>query len=228
MVSALNSRWLSVTGFLIASAVSATPASADDAQLWTLSRVNVKVAPRLLLGNETIFRTSEQRGDYDLVDHVLLGYQLDRKITVWIGYTHQTAMSHGRTSAIEQRFRQQLNFDNVASFGPVIFGGRVRLEERWRTGQIGTGWRLRPQIRLTMPLTDKVALAANHESFIDLNRTSFQSVSGEERMRNAITLSAILNKHLSAEAGYLQQHLFYPTNTVRNANVATFSLAANF
>jgi len=190
--------------------------------------MNVWVAPRVLLSNETIFRTSEQRGDYDFVDHILLGYQLDRKVTVWGGYTHQTAMNHGRTSAIEQRLRQQLNLENVARFGPFRLGGRLRLEQRWREGQPGTGWRLRPQVKIYVPLAGNLTLTASHESFLNLNRMAFQATSGEERMRNAVALSVPLNKHFAAEGGYLQQHMFKVGGPVRDASVATLSLVANF
>lgn len=212
----------------MAAVVSPTPARADDAQFWAITRINIPVARRVLLGNETIFRTSEERGDYDFVDHVLLGYQLDRKMTIWVGYTHQTAMSHGRTTAIEQRFRQQINLDNVASLGLARFGGRLRLEQRWRQGYAETGWRVRPQVRFSVPLTGGFALMVSHESFINLSKTGFQSESGEERMRNAIAMLLPLNKYFSAEFGYLQQHIFTVGNTARDSSAATVSVAANF
>lgn len=226
VVAALDRLLLGASASLIFGV--ATPARADDAQLWASTRVTAKVASRILVSNETVYRTSKARGDYDFVDHVQAGYQFDRHITFWIGYTHQTGMNRGRRSFTEQRLRQQVNIENILKLGPARFGGRLRLEERRRGIQMGTGWRLRPQEKATLPLMGKINLSISHEDFINLNQTAFQSVAGEDRMRNAISLTAPLNRHLSLEVGYLQQHFFGPASSNADANVATVLLSGSF
>lgn len=217
-----------VVGLVAMTSCATTSARADDTQLWASTRLTARLAPHIMASNETVYRTSEERGDYDFVDHIQAGYQFNRHVTLWIGYTHQTAMSHGRKSYTEQRFRQQVNFENVVRLGPAQLGGRLRIEQRWRNAQSGTGWRLRPQEKLVLPVIGKISVSISHEDFIDLNRTSFQSVAGVERMRNAVTLTVPLNKHLSLEVGYLQQHLFGPTNSSSDANAATLAVSGSF
>ena len=223
----ISCRWVGLAG-LMPLAFAAAPARADDAQLWLSARVNVKVAPRVTLSNEIVMRHSDQRGYYDFVDNFMIGYQLNRHVTVWAGYSRQTAMSHGNRTATEQRFRQQVSFDNIAHLGPLRFGGRLRMEERWRNVSPGTGWRLRPQEKVTMPLVGKLTLTVSHEDFINFNSTGFQSAEGEERMRNAISVSVPVSKHLAVDLGYLEQHGFVRNGPDTNDHVATVSLSAAF
>jgi hypothetical protein len=84
----------------------------------------------------------------------------------------------------------------------------MRLEERWREGAEGTGWRLRPYVKYSLPLAGKTALNFSSEPFVNLNTTSFQSKPGLDRVRNLISVSTPLTKKLSGEAGYMNQYGF--------------------
>src|SRR5947209_5326375 len=73
---------------------------------------------------------------------------------------------------------------------------------RWRDGQNGTGWRLRPYLRYTVPFSSrgKVGLTLSEEPFFDLNTTTFQSVQGLERLRSLVAITTPIGKHLSARS----------------------------
>lgn len=212
-----------------ASLATASPATAsEDTQAWETVTVNVALPSNLKLSSETVRRAGNAKGFYELEENLMLGYKADDHVTVWLGYTHNPNYTQGDFTVMERRFRQQVNFDNVAKLGPATLSGRVRLEERWREGQSGTGWRLRPAIKLSFPFVGKTKLALNHESFIDLNTVAFQTVGGYERMRNSVAVSAPLGKQFGIEVGYLNQHKFVPNGPDTSDHVLTLGLSASF
>ena len=207
----------------------ASPALAtEDTQGWGTITVNVALPDNFKAQNETVFRTSDAKGFYEIENNVMVGRKLDKVTTLWLGYTFDPHYTHGTFTRREHRFRQQASFDNFAKLGPVKLSGRLRLEERWREGLSGTGWRLRPQIKATMPLAGKVNLAVASEPFIDLNTTVFQKVGGLERMRNSISVVVPLSKHVSVDVGYLNQHGFVRGGPDTSDNVITAGLTASF
>lgn len=207
----------------------ASPAFAgDDSQAWETLNVNVALPSHFKLSNETVLRSGNAKGFYEVEDNLMLGYQADPHVTVWLGYTHDPQYLHGDFTVMEQRFRQQVSLDNIAKLGPVAIGGRLRLEERWREGLAGTGWRFRPAIKATMPLIGKTKLVLNHESFINFNVTGFQKQDGYERMRNWASVVVPLSKRFSLDAGYLNQHGFVRGGPDTSDNVLNVGLTASF
>lgn len=204
------------------------PALADDTQAWGTVTLQAGLGGPIRASSETVLRTSDARGFYEIEQNVMLGYKVNKHVTAWLGYTHDPNYSHGKFTVMEHRFRQQMSFDNIAKIGPVNVSGRLRLEERWREGLSGTAWRLRPQVKLSWPFAGKTALNVSHESFINLNKTAFQKLSGEERMRNAISITTPIAKKMTVEFGYLEQHGFVPNAPDTNDHVATIGLTASF
>jgi len=187
----------------------------NDSQIWTTATVNVKLTDRFKFSNELVARFSDSKnGLYEIEDSALLGVQLNKNISAWAGYVHNPNYSDGDFTVMERRAREQLVFDNIAQIGKAKFGARVRTEQRWRDGVEGTGWRVRPYVKMAVPLGGAKAPTFNisHETFVNLNTTSFQATDGFDRMRNAASLSFPLNATLKAEVGYLNQYRF-----VRNA-----------
>lgn len=206
--------------------LTAHPAMASsDEQVWQTVSVSVALPDNFKVSSETVARTSNAKGFYEIEQALLLGYKFDKHVTVWAGYVHNPTYLHGDFKVMEHRFRQQVNFDNVAQLGSVKLSGRVRLEQRWRDGEPGTAWRLRPTVKATLPFIGKTSLAMTHESFVNLDTTVFQKVSGLERMRNSVTVVVPLDKKLSIEAGYLNQHGFVRggPDTSDNALIVTLS-----
>ncbi|MBV9932147.1 MAG: DUF2490 domain-containing protein [Alphaproteobacteria bacterium] len=218
---------------LFAAAVAACPRQAgakDDAQLWLGGTVTVDAGGRVRLSQEVVARFSaNRRGLYEIESNTMVGYRLDSRVTLWAGYTHDPLYAAGRFTLMEQRAREQVTVDKLP-FGPGTLSLRLRLEQRWRDGTAGTGWRLRPFVRYALPLRPggHTALVFSHESFLDLNRTAFQKVGGEERMRNAVALATPLAGRITAEIGYLNQHGFVPGGPDTSDHVATVTLSASF
>ena len=206
----------------------ASPALAStDSQHWETVTVNVALPDNFKLSSETVVRTGDARGFYEVEENVMAGRKLDKHVTVWLGYTFNPTYLHGTFQRREHRFRQQVNFDNVLQLGKAKVSGRLRLEERWREGLQGTGWRLRPQEKIVMPLTGKATLTLSSEQFIPLNTMSFQKFSGLERMRNAISVGVPLNKNISVDFGYLNQHGFVRNGPDTSDHVLTLGLTAS-
>lgn len=206
----------------------ATPALADDTQYWQTVTVNVALPDNFKLQNETVLRTSDAKGFYEVENNFMVGKKVSKVTTLWLGYTFDPQYIHGTFTRREHRFRQQINFDGFAVVGKVKFSGRVRLEERWREGLPGTAWRLRPQLKASVPLTGKVTLTVASEPFINLNNTGFQTADGLDRMRNSISIGVPLSKRFTLDFGYLNQHGFVSGGPDTNDHVLTTGISASF
>lgn len=216
--------------FVCASAGAFSPALAsEDDQIWPTTNVDVSLGDGFKASNETVVRIGDARGLYEVENNFMIGKKLG-DVTLWLGYTHDPNYVQGSPRFIERRFRQQINFDNILAVGKLKVSGRIRMEERWRDGVSGTAYRLRPQVKLAYPITadGKTSLIASHESFIDLNTPSFQTVAGEERMRNYVGVSRQVAKHLKIEGGYLNQYGFAKGRASTSDNVLVISLNASF
>lgn len=208
--------------------VAASPAAAnDDFQQWFTVSARVKLSDSLSLQNEINARFSEDRGGlYQLQDALLLGYKLDGKLTAWAGYV-QSNEYHDGEMQVERRLRQQLTLDNFASLGGASLSGRLRAEQRWRDEAAGTAWRIRPQLRATVPLGDKTApsLVVSSEAFLNLNTTSFQATEGLDRLRSTAVISVPAGGGVRIEAGYLNQHRFVRGGADSREHALTATLA---
>jgi hypothetical protein len=228
METSVRNSWRMI---LLAGSAVALPAAAhagDDTQFWQTVNVGVDLGHGFKVTNETVLRTSDHKGFYEVEDNLLLGYKLNKTVTVWAGYTHDPNYSHGDFTVMERRFRQQVTFDNFAKLGDVKFSARMRGEERWREGVAGTGWRLRPYVKATMPIVGKTALVVSNESFFNLNKMAFQKQSGLDRMRTFIGVNTPLVKHVAIEVGYLNQHGFVRSGPDTDDHVLSASLNASF
>jgi hypothetical protein len=216
-------------GALAAVATLALPATASarsDEQLWATGSANVKVSDRWRLSQEVVVRTSDARnGIYEVESNTMLGYRVNDRVTIAAGYTHDPQYAAGHFTAMEHRAREQVSFDNLARLGAARLSARVRLEQRWREGASGTGWRLRPYAKATLPLAGKLAVNVSSEPFFNLNRTPFQRSTGLDKVRNLVSLSAPLSKTLSAEAGYMNQHGFVRGGPDTSDNIAYLALS---
>lgn len=206
----------------------AAPAAASDTQYWQTLNLGVALPDNFKVSNETVLRSSDVKGFYEIENNFMVGKKVNKVVTLWLGYTFDLQYSHGTFTRREHRFRQQINFDNFAVAGKVKWSGRLRLEERWREGLAGTGWRLRPQVKAVMPIAGKVTLTLSNEDFINLNNSSFQTVDGLERMRNAVFVTVPVSKKINIDFGYLNQHGFVPNGRDTSDNVLTAGLSASF
>jgi hypothetical protein len=194
-------------------------ARADDGQVWLGVNARGPVAGRVELGVETIerFGRDGENGLYESENIAMLGLRFDRA-TVAAGYVRDIVY-HGGGAMIEQRARQDFNVDHIARIGPLGIGARLRMEERWRDGTSGTGVRLRPFVRLTLPVAGKLNLLASHEGFVNLGSGAGQR-RGYDRSRDFLGIGVPLSKRIGVEIGYLNQW----TRSARTAGAAAFTL----
>ena len=221
-------RQLLLTSLVAVGGLTAVPALANDTQAWSAATIQAGLGGPWRASSETILRTSDARGFYEIEENVMIGYKADPHTTLWLGYTQDPQYLHGTLTVPEHRIRQQISFDNFLQLGPVRFSGRMRLEERWRDRQLGTGWRLRPYVKATVPIHGKTALLITHESFIDLNTTGFQRTAGYDRWRSGVSLSTPLSKHVSVDLGYLNQHTFVRNGPDTDDHILNLGLTAAF
>lgn len=144
------------------------------------------------------------------------------------GYQRVTGYTDGHVSKLEQRVRQQIttNFGKIA--GGTI-GARLRVEERFRRGGDGIGVRARTQLRYNYPLDKSRTLIVSHESFWELNDTSWGSRTGLRRMRNYVAIELPVARQLRAQVGYLNQYDFgLPGKRDAMANILSLNIGARF
>ena len=206
----------------------ATPALAEqDSQLWTGGIVTAKLSRSWRISEEVTARFSDHKnGLYEIESNTLVGYNVGSGVTLWAGYTHDPNYSGGNFTVMEQRAREQVTIDKIANLGPGRLSGRLRLEQRWRDGFDGTGWRVRPFLKYSLPLHKggRTAFVVSTEPFFNLNTTGFQRTSGLDRARTFIGISAPFAKNLSADIGYLNQHTFVRNGPDNDDHVASVSL----
>ena len=208
--------------------VPAAASATSDDQVWTTASATVKLDDHWRVQEEMTGRFSDNKnGLYEIESNTLLGYRLNKVVTLWAGYTHDPQYSAGDFTRMEHRAREQVTFDSFAKLGSGKLSARVRMEQRWREGLNGTGWRVRPYVKYSLPVAGKVALNLSSEPFFNLNTTSFQTKSGLDRVRNLATLSVPLSKKVGVEGGYMNQHLFISGKPDESDNIAYFALSLN-
>jgi hypothetical protein len=217
---------IAAAAVLVALAIPAPALAASDSQIWTNGSVTVKLSDHWRLQEEGTVRFSDKRnGLYEIESNTLLGYRLSKMVTVWAGYTHNPQYSGGDFTVMEHRAREQVTFAGFAKLGQGKLNGRVRFEQRWRENVDGTGWRVRPYLKYSVPIAGKTALNLSTEPFFNLNTTPFQRRTGLERVRNLVTVSTPLTKGLTGEVGYMNQHGFVRGGPDTSDNVAYFGLS---
>lgn len=218
---------------LVASAAVLTLAIADpaharqDPQLWTSASASLKLSSRWQLNQEVTARFSDNRkGLYEVEGVTLVGYKLNKSVTLAAGYVHNPQYSGGDFQVMERRARQQITVDNIAKVAGGKLGARMRMEQRWRENVDGTAVRLRPYSKYSLPLSagGATSLVLSSEAFVNLKSTSFQRRNGVDRMRNLIGVNRRLSPKLSLEGGYLNQYGFVRNGDDTVDHVASLSL----
>lgn len=207
----------------------ATPALAsDDSQIWGNTTATVKLSDRWRFSEDVTVRFGDKaNGLYEIEMNSLLGYRVAKGVTVWAGYTHDPNYAAGHFKVMEHRAREQVTVDRLAGIGRGQLSGRLRVEQRWRDGFDGTGWRVRPFLKYSLPIQQgkRTAFVVSTEFFVNLNTTGFQRTDGLDRTRTFVGLSTPIAKNVTAEAGYLNQHIFVPHASDHDDHVASIALS---
>ncbi len=179
-------------------------ARADDGQMWIGATASGAIVGPMRLSIETIARFGEGTGGglYESENIAMLGYRTG-DVTFAAGYVRDIVY-RGGGAAIEQRARQDLTAERLAAVGPVRISGRLRIEERWHDAQAGTGVRVRPFLRATLPVRNGFQAVASYEGFINLGTGAGQRA-GYDRTRLFLGLSVPVTRKIGAELGYMRQ-----------------------
>lgn len=222
-------RLLSV---VCAAAVALTPEAAlarNDGQIWLTAGAAIKLDDKWRLSEDIIARFSDNRsGLYEIEASTLLNFKVAKDVTLAAGYVHNPQYSDGEFTVLERRAREQVTLDNLARIGTGKLSARFRMEQRWRQNADGTGWRMRPYVKYSLPLRGKTSLTLSNETFVNLNTTTFQRQDGLDRMRNMVAVNTPLLSNVSLEVGYLNQHGFVRGSEDTSDHVASASVSASF
>lgn len=177
-------------------------AQQQDEQVWLQVNTNVPVADRWRMTLEQIARFGERaEGLYQTEFGGLIGYKLTPRVELGGGY-RKVGFHNGNTAPNEDRLRQQV----VATFGPVTT--RLRVDELFLSTGGEVGFRVRPLLRYSRPVGNRLAVFVSHESFFLPNSTRWGQRAGYERMRNLIGVTVPVGRQVAADIGYLNQYRF--------------------
>ena len=109
--------------------VAAPSQASEDTQYWQTLNLSVALPDNFKISNETVRRSSDTRGFYEIENNLMIGKKVNKVVTLWLGYVFNPQYSHGTFRLHEHRFRQQVNFDNFAKLGKVKLSGRMRMED---------------------------------------------------------------------------------------------------
>ncbi|MDZ7587636.1 MAG: DUF2490 domain-containing protein [Parasphingorhabdus sp.] len=186
---------------------SAAHAAEEDLNFWFAQTANINAGNEVVIWLEAQERfTNDAQRLGQLLLRPAIGYKLGETTTAFVGYAYVMTNPKGPAKTNEHRAFQQLSFRFLGDGKGVTLSGRTRIEQRFLEEQSGTGLRLRQQVRLTAPLSQKVQGVVWTEPFIGLNKTAFQR-DGIGLWRNFIGISAPLGKNFRLEPGYLNQYV---------------------
>ena len=111
----------------VLAASAATPAFAKtDTQYWQTLQATAKISDKAVVSNELVIRSGDAKGFYELENSLLLGYKLDKNVTVYAGWVANPLYNKGAYNTMENRFRAQVAFDRLLMVGKAKLSGRFR------------------------------------------------------------------------------------------------------
>lgn len=196
---------------LSASLLATSPAAAaeDDFNIWTGQFIVVDLDED---GDWFVRGEAQERftDDADRLGQLLLrslvGYRLNKKVSIGAGYAYILTDPVGPTKLNEHRFYQELNIRLIDRDG-LTLDSRTRLEQRTFEESESTSWRFRNFVQLRVPVSEKNKLVFYTEPFIDLNETDRQR-GGISIWRNFAGVSIPVAKGIEVVPGYLNQTVF--------------------
>jgi hypothetical protein len=189
--------------------IAPTPALAvdEDALVWAAVTANGPLGGGVLFTGDTQARIGT--GPQDFRQYLVragLGAEIAPHVAAHAGYGYFRTGRPGRLSD-EHRLWQQLGYPVLAGRGWTLHG-RTRLEQRFLDGADRASWRIRQQLRATVPLRPKgPEIVVGSEAFFNLNGPRGAPRSGFDRLRVQAGLSVPVARGLSLEPAYLNQFI---------------------
>lgn len=182
-------------------------AQEHDSELWLTGQGQIALDKKTRIETEITSRMSDDSGGlYEIEIAGGAARTVGNGFSIGGAYVRTINYSRGSVTRTEDRFRVQAGWSGA--LGKVKLSTRARLEHRSRSDGDEIGYRLRPQVKASLPVGGPYSLFASHESFIPLDDTDWGQRAGYERMRNAVGLAWKASDALSIEVGYLNQYNF--------------------
>lgn len=208
-------RPLATLAFMAACALASAPAYAKKVQPWPTVYVSAPIGKGWSLSGEVVGRADrEHAGPSQLETRLQLGHSIGRDLTLWVGYVHVVSYPPLGRVGLEDQVVEQLNW-KAGSIAGITFSSRTRLEQRFQRGANTTNWRVREQVKASLPLGHHVSGIVWVEPFIALNQTSSVR-SGLDQLRSFAGISIPLGRRVEIEAGYLNQFLPRASGDIHN------------
>jgi hypothetical protein len=167
------------------SARAAGPAQ-NDHQVWGVVQGTVDLGGRATSAFDVQYRVTDGASRQgQVLIRPAIGVYLNKTTAAYLGYAFVTTDPLGGTPTDEHRVFEQLTFRIAGDGKGPTLTARTRLEQRFVEGWTGhTGWRLRQQVRGTLPLGDRgVALVSTLEPFVSFNTTGWGQRAGFDQVR---------------------------------------------
>jgi predicted porin len=189
------------------------PAAAAENQIWT--SLNLKKKPSTESRYEFELNTEMRYQPDGYLDTIEIrpgvSYKLDNGMKLSGGYLYGIGRRAG-PDRHEHRLWEQVSYD-IAKPGDGKIEGRSKIEQRWREGADGTGWRLRQQISYERPISGtKLKLNLSDEATIGLNDTNWGHAEGLQENRAKAVV-----KWKTGRAGWELGYMYQYRNGVNGA-----------
>jgi hypothetical protein len=177
-----------------------------------------------LVMNQTRTR-GEHTNDSKFTENLLfgqIGYDVNKNLSVWLGYTHEWGDPLNKPSFRENRVYQDIVWKH--DFGDYKLISRTRLDERFLESSSEKGYRPRQLINFSQPLPFGSNLSAyiGDEILFYLNDSAFGK-KGFSENRIFTGISKQITSEIKLDIGYLGQYI----NTKSGDNIFTHNLQLN-
>lgn len=197
---------------IAAVAASAAPGALAENQIWIQTDLEKSLPgePRAALGLDAQLRYQPDGQLGAFVIRPKLSFDVNERLEISGGYRYSQSIRTG-ADEIEHRVWQQAEYDLFEAWGGE-FSARTRLEQRYREGGSGTGWRVRQRIGFDFPLEGTgLTLTLSEEVTLGLNKTDWGNESGLQESRSRAGLEWEM-AGAEWDLGYLQRDRNGQTN----------------
>lgn len=153
-----------------------------------------------------------------------IGYDLNDRLSGWVGYARVRARNRSGNVSDENRFWQQLNW-SAGQWNNGTLSVRTRVEQRSLSTGDDLGIVLRLLAKYVRPLGNdgKRYLALGIEPFVSVNDTDWGGDSGLRQNRSSINFGWRVSEKLSLEAGYMNQFIWVDSGENRMNHLGTLN-----
>ncbi|SEK52271.1 Protein of unknown function [Sphingomonas palmae] len=212
-------------GAALLAAFIASPAAARGVQAWSQLQLTGGLGDGWSLASDVSARTATDNRARQLLVRLRAGRDLSDEVTVWLGYVRAETFNDDRGNGLEQRATGQLDW-RAGTIGPFELRLRTRAEARFFRNSGNVAGRLRQQVRLTLPVGQRIDLSAAAEPFVTINRNS-DAPRTLDQLRLTATVSTKLTDQATLDVAYYNEHVFRPGRIYVN-NIIPVTLAWRF